>query len=66
LRRPPLQPLDRHQRLSDIKARFTCGVCGKRGADVRPDCNWNRRPGAVMGCRRLLPANENVVKNIFK
>ena len=26
-------------RLSDIEERFTCRVCGKRGADVRPDFN---------------------------
>jgi hypothetical protein len=24
-------------RLSDIEPRFVCTVCGKRGADVRPD-----------------------------
>jgi hypothetical protein len=24
-------------RLSDIERRFICKVCGKRGADVRPD-----------------------------
>src|ERR1700746_2030686 len=24
-------------RPSDIEARFSCGVCGKRGADVRPN-----------------------------
>lgn len=24
-------------RLSDIEAKFTCTVCGRRGADVRPD-----------------------------
>jgi hypothetical protein len=24
-------------RLSDVEDRFTCTVCGKRGADVRPD-----------------------------
>jgi hypothetical protein len=28
-------------RLSDIERRFTCAVCGKRGADVRPDFNRN-------------------------
>lgn len=28
-------------RLSDIEDRFTCSACGKRGADVRPDFNWN-------------------------
>ena len=26
-------------RLSDIEPRFTCKVCGHRGADVRPDFN---------------------------
>jgi hypothetical protein len=30
-------------RLSDIEERLTCRVCGKGGADVRPDFNWNRR-----------------------
>jgi hypothetical protein len=25
--------------------------CGKRGADVRPDFNWNRKPVASMGYR---------------
>ena len=30
-------------RLSDIEERFTCRVCGKRGADVRPDFNGARR-----------------------
>jgi len=29
-------------RLSDIEDRFTCTACGKRGADVRPDFNWNK------------------------
>ena len=38
-------------RLSDIEHRFVYEACGKRGADVRPDSNWNRRPGAVMGDR---------------
>ena len=31
-------------RLSDIEDRFTCTACGKRGADVRPDFNWNKTP----------------------
>jgi len=26
-----------HVRLSDIEDRFVCRVCGKRGADIRPD-----------------------------
>jgi hypothetical protein len=30
-------------RLSDIEPRFTCQACGQRGADVRPDFNWDRK-----------------------
>ena len=37
-------------RLSDIEDRFTCTACGKRGADVRPDFNWNNKvPVGAMG-----------------
>src|ERR1700752_20274 len=32
-------------RLSDLEPEFTCSACGKRGADVRPDFDWDR-PGA--------------------
>ena len=38
-------------RLSDIEERFVCRACGKRGADVRPDFNWNRQRPAMMGYR---------------
>ncbi|WP_347710881.1 hypothetical protein [Bradyrhizobium sp. CB1650] len=38
-------------RLSDIEPRFVCRACGKRGADVRPDFNWDGLPVAVMGYR---------------
>ena len=38
-------------RLSDIEARFVCRACGKRGADVRPDFNWDKKPVRVMGYR---------------
>jgi hypothetical protein len=38
-------------RLSDIEDRFTCTACGKRGADVRPDFNWDKTPVRVMGYR---------------
>jgi hypothetical protein len=31
-------------RLSDLEARFVCRACGTRGADVRPDFNWDKRP----------------------
>jgi hypothetical protein len=40
-----------HVRLSDLETRFTCKACGKRGADVRPDFNWNKPPVAAMGYR---------------
>jgi hypothetical protein len=30
-------------RLSDIEPRFVCSACGRHGADVRPDFNWNAK-----------------------
>jgi hypothetical protein len=33
-------------RLSDIEDRFVCKACGKRGADVRPDLHWDKKPAA--------------------
>jgi hypothetical protein len=38
-------------RLSDIEPRFICFACGHRGADVRPDFNWNKQPVKMMGYR---------------
>jgi hypothetical protein len=38
-------------RLSDIEPQFVCTACGKRGADVRPDFNWNRKPVKMMRFR---------------
>jgi len=38
-------------RLSDLEVRFVCSSCGKRGADVRPDHHWNKKPVAMMGYR---------------
>jgi hypothetical protein len=38
-------------RLSDLEAGFVCSVCGYRGADVRPDFNWNKPEVAMMGYR---------------
>lgn len=31
-------------RLSDLEPKFVCKACGQRGADVRPDFNWNKSP----------------------
>ena len=30
-------------RLSDLENQFTCTVCGRKGAEVRPDFDWNTR-----------------------
>jgi hypothetical protein len=38
-------------RLSDIEPRFVCRACGHRGADIRPDFNWNKQPVPMMGYR---------------
>ena len=38
-------------RLSDIEPSFVCRACGQRGADVRPDFNWNRTTVGGMGYR---------------
>jgi hypothetical protein len=39
--------------LSDIEPRFICAACGHRGADVRPDFNWIKKPVKMMGYRVL-------------
>jgi hypothetical protein len=36
-------------RLSDLEPRFVCSACGKRGADVRPDFNWDRKAALARG-----------------
>jgi hypothetical protein len=33
-------------RLSDLEDKFVCMECGKRGADVRPDFNWDKKKSA--------------------
>ena len=33
-------------RLSDLEPRFICKACVKRGADVRPNFDWDK-PGAL-------------------
>jgi hypothetical protein len=33
-------------RLSDLEPLFVCRACGKRGADARPNLDWNK-PGAL-------------------
>ena len=31
-------------RLSDLEPHFVCKACGHRGADVRPDFDWDKQP----------------------
>ena len=39
-------------RLSDLEPRFVCQGCGSRGADVRPDFDWNAKaPFGGLGYR---------------
>jgi hypothetical protein len=38
-------------RLSDLEVRFVCKACGTRGADVRPDFDWNGKMAAMTGHR---------------
>jgi hypothetical protein len=38
-------------RLSDVERRLVCSACGKRGADARPDFNWNKPVVSMMGYR---------------
>jgi hypothetical protein len=33
-------------RLSDLESRFVCQACGGRGAEVRPDFDYNRKAPA--------------------
>jgi hypothetical protein len=35
-------------RLSDLEQRFVCKACGCRGADVRPDFDWNLKPAKAV------------------
>src|SRR5258708_2872182 len=46
-------------RLSDIEPLFTCQACGKRGADVRPNFDWEqeaRRAVSTDDTRRVWPS----------
>jgi len=36
-----------HVRLSDLEPRFTCHACGTKGADIRPDFNWEKERATV-------------------
>jgi hypothetical protein len=38
-------------RLSDIEPKFTCQACGQKGADVRPNFDWDKPLVPAMGYR---------------
>jgi hypothetical protein len=35
-----------HVRLSNLEPRFICQACGVRGADIRPDFDWDKQSRA--------------------
>jgi hypothetical protein len=41
-------------RLSDLEPKFTCQACGRRGADVRPNFDWEQeaRRATISGTPR--------------
>ena len=38
-----------HIRLSDLEPLFICQACGRRGADIRPDWDWELSRGRASG-----------------
>ena len=41
-------------RLSDLEKQFTCSVCGRKGAEVRPDFDWDKEPVRQTGFRAVV------------
>jgi hypothetical protein len=41
----------KHPEMIRHQSNCHCRTCGKRGADVRPDFNWSKRPVEMMGYR---------------
>jgi hypothetical protein len=40
-----------HVRLSDPEPNFVCRMCGKKGADIRPDFDWDKKTAQeIDGC----------------
>jgi hypothetical protein len=42
-------PWPDHVRLSDIEHRFVCTVCGKRGAEIRGNPDWDKPAARTRG-----------------
>ena len=52
-------------RLSDLESRFTCQACGQRGADVRPNFDWEKearaaRPALLMADKGWLSLSQTL------
>jgi hypothetical protein len=43
-------------RLSDIEPRFTCRACGMRGADVRPNFQWDKETRSGVAASSMTDA----------
>jgi hypothetical protein len=41
----------KHPEMLRRQSKYHCTSCGKCGADVTPDFNWNRQPVSEMGYR---------------
>ena len=41
-----------HIRLSDLEPLFVCQACGRRGADIRPDWDWDTRSSEQRAAQR--------------
>ena len=41
----------KHPEMIRRQSKYHCTTCGKRGADVRPDFNWDKKPAGMMGYR---------------
>jgi hypothetical protein len=52
--------------LSDLEPRFVCKACGKRGADIRPDFNWDRTAVGGMGYRSNQGRSRDVTDDIAR
>jgi hypothetical protein len=52
-------------RLSDLELRFTCQACGTRGADVRPDFNWDKEVGIRYRSGQSQPAGPGSIPGKF-
>ena len=58
-------PWEDDVRLSDIEPRFTCRACGRKGADVRPNFDWEPEARASRQSALALKLGRNAW-NLFR